>query len=75
MRDSGGVQPWGDSILIPCDCREKLPADVRCLVIAARNVAYSCSQPSEELRELDAALEAFADRIHWDDEPTEATNI
>lgn len=45
-----------------------LPDDVRRLVIAARDVAYSDPVP-ETMRELDKAAEAFAERIPWDDEP------
>lgn len=46
-----------------------LPADVVRLVIAARHVAFEDHPGKEELRELDAASEAFAARVPWDDEP------
>lgn len=48
---------------------EELPKDVIRLVIAARKVAF-CSSSPEALNELDEASEAFADRVPWDDEPT-----
>lgn len=49
-----------------------VPADVRRLVIAARNVAFDDGPSREALRELDQASEAFAERIPWDDEPESA---
>lgn len=48
-----------------------VPADVRRLVVAARKVAFE-DQSREALKELDAASEAFADRVPWDDEPITA---
>lgn len=45
-----------------------LPADVIRLVCAAREVAF-IGTTSEALKELDAASEAFADRVEWEDEP------
>lgn len=45
-----------------------LPADVRRLVIAARQVAFEGATP-DVLRELAHASEAFADRVPWDEEP------
>lgn len=48
---------------------DALPADVRRLVIAAREVAYEDRPDKEVLRELDQAAEAFAERVPWDDEP------
>jgi len=47
-----------------CDA---LPSDVSALVIAARIVAYEDQGP-EALRDLDRAVEAFAERVPWDDE-------
>ena len=47
---------------------DPIPDDVRRLVIAARVVAFQ-DQGREAMKELDAASEAFADRIQWDDEP------
>lgn len=44
------------------------PPDVRRLVIAARIVAFE-DQGRAAIKELDAASEAFADRVPWDDEP------
>jgi len=41
-----------------------LPADVRRLVIAARIVSFT-DQSREAFNELDAASEAFADRVPW----------
>lgn len=46
----------------------QVPADVRRLVIAARVVAFE-SQSKEALKELDAASEAFADRVPWENQP------
>lgn len=48
-----------------------LPADVVRLVIAAREVAYGDAD-AENLKELDHAVEAFGERVPWDNEPTEA---
>jgi hypothetical protein len=80
--DDNGIDPerWNEEKLIwlsnaraaiqALSSKNELPSDVRRLVIAARNVAFSdCS--GEELTELDAASEAFADRVPWDDEPDE----
>lgn len=25
LRDSGGVYPWGEPVLVPCDCKKKKP--------------------------------------------------
>ena len=38
------------------------------LVLAARNVAFDDAPSAEELRELDAASEAFAEVIRWSGE-------
>lgn len=46
----------------------RLPDDVVRLVIAARIVAYEDQRP-EALKELDDAVEAFADRVPWEGEP------
>jgi hypothetical protein len=51
---------------------EPLPPDVVRLVIAARIVAFEDQGP-EAIKELDAASEAFADRVPWEDEPEETT--
>ena len=52
----------------------ELPEDVIRLVIAAREVAY-CDPPSrEDLQELDKAVEAFAERVPWDDDPEATEN-
>lgn len=48
---------------------EKLPTDVVRLVIAARIIAFEDPPTREALKELDAASEAFADRVPWEDEP------
>ena len=45
----------------------ELPQDVVRLVIAARAAAYQ--ENGEALKALDAAVEAFADRVAWDDAP------
>ena len=50
-----------------------LPDDVVKLVKIARHVAFS-DHSEEALRMLDAASEAFADRVPWDDEPKLAEN-
>lgn len=50
---------------------DPLPPDVVRLVIAAREVAYEAPTP-ENLRELDLAAEAFAERVPWENEPEEA---
>lgn len=47
----------------------ELTNDMRRLIIAARNVAFSTTPSPEALKELDAASEAFADIVPWDDEP------
>lgn len=49
-----------------------LPHDVVRLVIAARDAAFGDHIQDENVRrELDAASEAFASRVPWDDEPAE----
>lgn len=48
-----------------------LPGDVVRLVIAAREIAFGDDRSATAFKELDAASEAFADRIHWEDEPGE----
>jgi hypothetical protein len=50
------------------DSQPSLPQDVIDLVIEARNVAYSDQSP-EAIRALDKAVEAFAERVGWEDEP------
>ncbi len=48
----------------------KIPDDVKRLVIAAREVAFGDQPPSPEaIKELDSASEAFADRVPWEDQP------
>lgn len=47
----------------------ELPDDVRRLVIAVREVAYTDTPEPEAMRELDKAVEAFAERVGWDDQP------
>jgi hypothetical protein len=46
-----------------------LAPDVVRLVIAARNVAFDDPCDDDARQELDAASEAFADRVPWEDEP------
>lgn len=46
-----------------------LAQDVINLVIEARNVAYSDQSP-DAIRELDKAVEAFAERVGWEDDPS-----
>lgn len=65
------------------DVFHPLPADVVRLVIAAREVAFgdlrdmALNTPPEQVDlrnamiELDAASEAFASRVRWDDEPSD----
>lgn len=49
-----------------------IPDDVRRLVIAAREVAFDTSGPTTEaLKELDAASEAFASRVPWENDPND----
>lgn len=50
------------------DPTERLPADVRELIIAARIVSLEDQSP-EALKRLDNAAEAFAARVPWDDQP------
>lgn len=47
-----------------------VPVDVQKLVIAARLVAYEDKSP-DAIKELDAAVEAFADRVPWDHDPND----
>ena len=47
-----------------------LPADVVRLVVAARMVAFDRVSPAT-IAELDAASEAFASRVPWDNAPDE----
>lgn len=57
---------------------QPLSGDTVRLVNAAREVAYGghfdsgCEHAQARLRELDAASEAFASRIPWDEEPADA---
>lgn len=59
------------------DGDEALPADVRRLVIASREVAFGDFAAEEDWeparKELDEASEAFADRVPWEDEPEEGS--
>jgi len=68
-------EPQGEQLMLASAMLDmfatQLPSDVIRLVIAARKVAFE-DQSQEALRELDAASEAFADRIPWEDEPTDA---
>lgn len=50
--------------------RMQVPTDVVRLVVAARDVVHG--DALTEHRELDAASEAFASRVPWDDEPEDA---
>lgn len=51
---------------------EALDAATVRLVIAARDVAYADVVETGRLRELDRAVEAFAEAVPWDDEPETA---
>lgn len=54
------------------DSLRHLQPDVVRLVVAARAAAFDGNIQDEEVRkELDAASEAFASRVHWYDEPEE----
>lgn len=64
--------------------RLEVPADVARLVLAARSVAFegpfrelaAISPDAEDLaaiHELDAASEAFADRVPWDNDPADGS--
>lgn len=59
---------WRLAKIMQRDKMAKLPNDVRRLVIAARVVAFEDQGPAA-IKELDAASEAFADRVPWEDEP------
>ena len=48
----------------------QVAVDVQKLVIAARLVAYEDKSP-DAIKELDAAVEAFADRVPWDHDPND----
>lgn len=53
--------------------QEALPQNVIDLVIAAREYIYTSHQPDDEgYKAVDAALEAFASRVPWDDEPEDS---
>lgn len=45
-----------------------VPRDVARLVVAARVVAFE-DRGDKAIKELDAASEAFADRVRWEGEP------
>lgn len=51
--------------------QEPLSDDVVRLIIAARIVAYGGYAPpgDEDMTELDKAVEAFAARVPWDEDP------
>jgi hypothetical protein len=49
-----------------------LPQNVINLVIAAREVAYTDQPEPGELQALDKAVEAFASRVPWNDQPDDA---
>lgn len=67
------IEPWNMTAIHQSDAAKlgpnKLPADVVRLVIAAREVAYTDAPDPKEREELDRAVEAFAERVPWDDEP------
>lgn len=45
------------------------PADVQELVLSARSVAFGDGPPDrDQIKRLDAASEAFASRVPWDDD-------
>jgi hypothetical protein len=48
-------------------CPRRMPPDTRRLVIAARR-AFDLGYTDEEFQELDQALEAFSERVPYDDE-------
>lgn len=52
---------------------ETIPQDVIRLVVAARRVAFEDASPGA-IKELDAASEAFANRVPWEDEPDPSGN-
>lgn len=53
---------------------QQVPADVARLVVAAREAVFEDPSP-ERTAELNAASEAFADRVPWDDEPEDAAEL
>lgn len=57
---------------IQTDAASSVPADVCQLVIAARIVWETETPTAEELRDLDIALEAFAGRVPYGNEPEAA---
>lgn len=66
----------GDVTECDCECPlwepiDSLPGDVVRLVIAAREIAFGDGISSEAIKELDAASEAFAERVPWEDEPAQ----
>jgi hypothetical protein len=71
-RDRSDAHPIALYAATPPHALEETPADVTRLVLAARAVAFHDDATTEELKELDAASEAFADRVPWEDEPSEA---
>lgn len=40
MRDSGGVHPWGEAIMVPCDCQHAASMALEFLEINGAHVAY-----------------------------------
>jgi hypothetical protein len=63
-----GGKPLGDWTVTVARAGAEIPADVAALVLAARSVAFG--EPDKAaIKRLDAASEAFADRVPWDDEP------
>jgi hypothetical protein len=58
MRDSGGVHPWGEAALIPCDCADTLRAEVERLRALLREALTAIPAISNsELRvRIDAEL-------------------
>lgn len=58
---------------MPTKLDPTLADDVVRLIIAARIVAFA-DQSSEAIKELDAASEAFASRVPWENEPADEPN-
>ena len=59
-------------LLFPPARGAKLPQDVVDLVIAAREFWDANNDLSEESRALDKALEAFGERVPYENEPEDA---
>lgn len=69
--EGGCFAPSMRAALVAYDANKPVEEDVIRLVVAARAFAYSDPFPEDKI-ELDQALEAFAERVRWADEPDKA---